>query len=101
MVVDPSELGRDFVVLQLSSALFDFGESIFFLLFNLYLLERGFNERFLGQVAAAMTAGTLVGAIPAVTLTRRAGLRVALWLPFLAGRQQAFFELSLCMKARS
>jgi MFS family permease len=78
-------LGRDFLVLQFSSALFDFGESIFFLLFNLYLLERGFNERFLGQVAAAMTAGTLVGAFPAVAITRRAGLRVALLVALLGG----------------
>ncbi len=69
------ELGRDFVIFQLSSALFDFGEFIFFLLFNLYLLERGFNEKFLGQVASLMTAGTIVGAIPTVALTRRIGLR--------------------------
>jgi len=69
------ELGRDFVIFQLASALFDFGEFILFLLFNLYLLERGFNEKFLGQVASLMTAGTIVGAIPTVALTRRIGLR--------------------------
>jgi MFS family permease len=70
--------GRDFLVFQLTSALFDFGEYIFYLLFNLYLLERGYNEKFLGQVSSAMTAGTVIGAIPAVALTRGAGLKVAL-----------------------
>ncbi|MGI8959627.1 MAG: MFS transporter [Bryobacteraceae bacterium] len=78
-------LGRDFLVFQLSSALFDFGESIFFLLFNLYLLDRGFNEKFLGQVSAAMTAGTVVGSIPAVAFTRRAGLRSALLVALIGG----------------
>ncbi|MFL6353288.1 MAG: MFS transporter [Bryobacteraceae bacterium] len=78
-------LGRDFVFLQVSSALFDFGESIFFLLFNLYLLERGLNEKFLGQVSAAMTVGTVAGAIPGVALTRRAGLRAALLVALLGG----------------
>ncbi|MGI9073274.1 MAG: MFS transporter [Bryobacteraceae bacterium] len=98
-------LGRNFLVFQLSSALFDFGESIFFLLFNLYLLERGFNERFLGQVSAAMTAGTIVGAIPAVTLTRRAGLRVALLVALLGGpatgilRTVALHESTLLISA--
>jgi MFS family permease len=98
-------LGRDFLVLQLSSALFDFGESIFFLLFNLYLLERGFNEKFLGQVSAAMTAGTIVGAIPAVTLTRRAGLRTALLVALLGGpatgilRTVALHESTLLVSA--
>jgi len=86
------ELGRDFLVFQLSSALFDFGESIFFLLFNLYLLERGFNVKFLGQVSAAMTAGTVVGAIPAVALTRRAGLRTALLLALLGGPATAILR---------
>jgi MFS family permease len=99
------ELGRDFLVFQLSSALFDFGESIFFLLFNLYLLERGFNEKFLGQVSAAMTVGTIVGAIPAVALTRRAGLRVALLVALLGGpatgvlRTVALHESTLLVSA--
>ncbi len=77
------ELGRDFVVFLLSSALFDFGEFIFFLLFNLYLLGLGFDEKFLGQVASLMTLGTIVGAIPAVALTRRIGLRSTLLIALI------------------
>lgn len=77
------ELGRDFVVFLLSSAFFDFGEFIFFLLFNLYLLGLGFDEKFLGQVASLMTVGTIVGAIPAVALTRRIGLRLTLLIAII------------------
>lgn len=71
-------LGRDFLTFQLSSAFFDFGEFIFFLLFNLYLLDRGFDEKFLGEVASIMTAGTIVGTFPTVVLARRAGLKPTL-----------------------
>jgi predicted MFS family arabinose efflux permease len=55
--------------------LFDFGEFVFFLLYNLHLLERGFDEKLIGQVSAALTAGTFVGAIPAAAVANRAGLR--------------------------
>lgn len=76
-------LGRDFLIFQVSSAFFDFGEFIFFLLFNLYLLDRGFDEKFLGQVASVMTAGTIVGTFPTVTLARRVGLRSTLLIALI------------------
>jgi predicted MFS family arabinose efflux permease len=76
-------LGRDFLKFQLASALFDFGEFVFFLLYNLYLLECGYDEQFIGQVAAAMTAGTFLGVIPAAAVTQRAGLRNAVMMAIL------------------
>ncbi|MBV9303391.1 MAG: nucleotidyltransferase family protein [Acidobacteriaceae bacterium] len=68
-------LSREFLLFQISSAFFDFGEFIFFLLFNLYLLDRGFDERFIGQAASTMTAGTIAGTFLTVMLARRVGLR--------------------------
>ena len=70
-------LPHDFLIFLCASALFDFGEFIFFLLYNLYLLDFGYREKFLGQLAAVLTAGTLAGVIPAAAFTNRVGLRKA------------------------
>jgi len=59
---------------------FDFGMYIFFLLYNLYLLDRGFKENFLGLVASAAAIGGIAGTIPAGLLAQRLGLRKALLL---------------------
>jgi predicted MFS family arabinose efflux permease len=77
------QLGRDFLVFLSASVLFDFGEFVFFLLYNLYLLGNGFDEKFIGQVSAALTAGTFVGAIPAAAISNRAGLRKAVLIALL------------------
>ena len=77
-------LGKDFWIFLASSVLFDFGEFVFFLLYNLYLLDLGYNEKFLGQVSGALTAGTFVGLIPAASFTRRFGTRNAVVLAILA-----------------
>jgi predicted MFS family arabinose efflux permease len=58
-----------------ASALFDIGEFIFVLLYNLYLLDRGFREDFIGIVSGCMTAGMLVGTPIAAYLGRRVGPR--------------------------
>jgi MFS family permease len=73
-------LGRNFVIFLFASGLFDLGEFIFFLLYNLYLSDLGFNEKLLGQIASAMTAGSFVGIVPAAALVHRWGLRPALVL---------------------
>jgi predicted MFS family arabinose efflux permease len=57
---------------------FDFGMFIFFVLYNLYLLDRGFKENVLGLVASATAIGGIVGAIPAGLFAHRFGLRKAL-----------------------
>ncbi len=71
-------LGQEFLIFLFVSALFDFGEFIFFLLYNLYVLDFGYREKFMGQLAAVLTAGTLAGVIPAAAFTNRVGLRRAL-----------------------
>jgi MFS family permease len=54
------------------------GLSIYFFLFNLFLIDHGYSERRLGVIASAMAAGNLTGAIPAGRLIQRQGLRFAL-----------------------
>jgi predicted MFS family arabinose efflux permease len=76
-------LGRDFLVFLLSSVLFDFGEFIFFLLYNLYLIDRGYTEKFLGQVTAAVTAGTFLAVLPAAAIARRIGLKKTVMIAIL------------------
>jgi MFS family permease len=68
-------LGKQFLIFQLTSALFDVGEFVFFLLYNLYLLDLGYSEAFIGKLSSATTAGTFAAALLGVWLTRRLGLR--------------------------
>jgi predicted MFS family arabinose efflux permease len=58
-----------------TGALFDFGISIFVLLYNIYLLDLGYREDFLGTVVGAMTAGSIAGTLPAGLLAKRIGIR--------------------------
>jgi MFS family permease len=78
------KIGKAFFIFLAASALYDFGLFIFFLLYNLYLLDRGFKEDFLGLVASAVTAGSVVGTIPAAMLANRFGLKRAIQLCFLS-----------------
>lgn len=71
-------LERSFWNFFAASFCFDFGMMIFFFFYNLYLLDRGFHENFLGLITSAMGAGGLAGAIPAGLLARRIGLRNSL-----------------------
>lgn len=63
-----------------ASFFYVFGMYIFFLLYNLYLLDRGFKEDFLGLVTSASAIGSIAGSIPAGVLAHRFGLRKALLL---------------------
>ncbi len=73
-------LGKGFWSFFAGSFCFDLGMFIFFVLYNLYLLDRGFKENVLGLVASASAIGGIVGAIPAGLLAQRFGLRKALLL---------------------
>ena len=64
---------------------FDLGLSIYFLLFNLFLIGHGFTEKTLGFLTSAMAAGSIAGAIPAGRLARRFGLQKALLTFFICG----------------
>lgn len=77
-------LGREFWKLLAASFLFDSGMFVFFLLYNLYLLDLGFHEDFLGWTTAAMALGTIAGSLPGGVLTQRAGLRTTLLVCFSA-----------------
>jgi len=67
-----------------TAACFNFGLFVFFFLYNLYLLKLGFRENFLGLVSGVMTAGSVVGCIPAAAAVRRFGLRSTLFTAFIA-----------------
>ena len=75
-------LGRDFLTFFAASSLFNLGAFIFFFLYNLYLLDRGFREDFLGLVASASAIGSVAGTLPAGLLAQRIGLRKTLLLCF-------------------
>src|SRR5215204_17385 len=77
-------LGRPFWVFLLASCLFNVGMFIFVLLYNLYLLDLGFKEDFLGLVASVTTTGNIVGTFATVALNRRLGLKASV-LVFFAG----------------
>jgi MFS family permease len=73
-------LGKGFWTFFAGSFFFDLGMFIFFVLYNLYLLDRGYKENVLGLVASASAIGGIVGAIPAGLFAERFGLRKALLL---------------------
>ena len=77
-----SGLTRSFWVFLSVAALYNFGVSVFFLLYNLYLLDRGYREDFLGSVASALTVGSIAGVLPAAALARRFGLKRAVMVCF-------------------
>src|SRR5579859_3448581 len=55
--------------------LYDFGLYIFVLLYNLYLLDLGYREDFLGWVTTAMTTGSILGSLPSAAVVRWLGLK--------------------------
>jgi MFS family permease len=85
-----TELGSDFWRFFLAEGFFDFGMCVFILLYNLYLLQLGFREDFLGTMSGLMTAGSVAGTILAAVAMQRYGLRRTL----LAG-----FVLTACISA--
>jgi MFS family permease len=58
-----------------ASLFFSFGFSIYFFLFNLYLLGFGFNERTLGLIGSFSAFGSILGTIPAGIFAERFGIR--------------------------
>lgn len=57
---------------------FNLGFSIFFFLFNLYLLDLGRTERTLGLIGSFMAVGSILGTIPVGIFAQRFGLRSTL-----------------------
>jgi MFS family permease len=77
-------LGHGYWVFFSAAFFLDAGFSIYFFLFNLFLLDRGFNERAMGWIGGAFTLGSLAGTLPAGTLARKIGLRPLLTALFIA-----------------
>jgi MFS family permease len=69
------ELGTQFWIYFAASFFFDFGMFIFFFLYNLYLLDSGFKENFVGLATSASAIGGMVGTIPSGIMAKRFGLR--------------------------
>jgi predicted MFS family arabinose efflux permease len=61
-----------------AASLFNFGMAIFFLLYNLFLLQRGFEEDFLGGLSSAMSVGSIAGTLPAAYVLHNFGIRTTL-----------------------
>ena len=77
------ELSREFWIFFAAALCFDFGFAMFLFLYNLYLLDLGFNERQLGFITGAMTIGSVIGTIPIGLLAQRVGLRRVLLAGFV------------------
>jgi MFS family permease len=77
------DIDPQFLVFLTATSLFNFGMSVFFLLYNLFLLQRGFHEDFLGAIASAMSLGSIAGTLPASFVLARLGLRRTLIATFL------------------
>lgn len=77
-------LSKDFWIFFTAAFFFDFGFSIYFFLFNLYLLDLHLNERTIGLIGGALTLGSVAGTLPAGFLARRFGIRPILTVCFIA-----------------
>ena len=77
-----SGLSRGYWLFLGASSFFVLGMFIYVLLYNLYLLDLGFREDFVGQVNSASTAGMVAAILPAAALARRWGLGRMLFVSF-------------------
>ena len=75
-------LSAQFWTFLAASFCLDLGMTIFFFLYNLYLLDCGFKEQFLGAMTSAMSIGSIACTIPAGIVIERLGLRKSLLLCF-------------------
>jgi predicted MFS family arabinose efflux permease len=71
-------LGPQFWTMLSCAALFNFPLFIFFLHYNLFLLDLGFREDFVGVINSAQRFGGMAGTIPAAFIAGRYGLRKTL-----------------------
>lgn len=67
--------GRPFWLFLAAASLFNLGMFVFFVLYNLRLLELGYRENVIGWITAATTLGSIAGALPAGALIARLGVR--------------------------
>lgn len=77
-------LSRQFWTFFVAAFFFDFGVGLYFFLFNLFLLNRRFDERTMGIISGALMLGNVLGTIPVSILARRVGLQRLLLFCFVA-----------------
>ncbi len=77
-------LSRPFWTFFVAALFFDLGVSLYFFLFNLFLLNLRFNERTMGIIAGSLMMGNVLGTIPVSILARRVGLQKLLLFCFIA-----------------
>jgi len=82
--IHDKNLNRGYWIFFSAAFFFDAGFSVYFFLFNLFLLDCHFNERAMGWIGGAMTLGSVVGTLPAGALARKFGLRPLLIVLFLS-----------------
>ena len=75
-------LGKEFLIFLGASFFYTFGMFVYFFLFNLYLLDCGYQENFIGAVTGALAIGGIIGTLPAGILSQRYGIRKALFVCF-------------------
>jgi predicted MFS family arabinose efflux permease len=75
-------LGKGFWAFFATAFFLDFGMSVYFFLFNFYLVDCGFTNKQLGRVGSAMALGSLAATIPAGLMAQRFGLRKVLFVCF-------------------
>ncbi len=75
-------LGAQYWRFFFAEGFFDFGMFVFVFLYNLYLLQLGFREDFIGRVSGIMTAGSIVGTLITAAALRRFGLRATIQAAF-------------------
>jgi MFS family permease len=71
-------MGKQFWTFFAASFCFDLGVTMYFFLYNLYLLDRGFKANFLGLMMSATSIGSIACTIPAGILIQRIGIRRSL-----------------------
>jgi MFS family permease len=76
-------LSRGFWIFFTAAFFIDLGFGLYFFLFNLFLANSHFNERFLGLVTGALTLGSVAGTVPIGLAVRRYGLRPVLLFCFI------------------
>ena len=77
-------LSQGFWIFFTAAFFFDFGFSIYFFLFNLFLLDLHYDDRAIGLIGGAFMLGSLAGTLPAGVLARRFGLKPLLFVCFVA-----------------
>jgi MFS family permease len=72
-----NRFGGQFWTFLAAAILFDGALFIFYLLYNLYLVDLGFGMGVVGQINAAQRAGSLLGTLPGAWIVHRFGVRGA------------------------